>query len=505
MFSLPAAFGDFLARVDSWSNAVTGLGQASLDKSANGVHLASRIHTDAYWDDLYNDDPIARRICEIVPNEMLREGFDLHVEDDQGDFDPKDIAGKLEERLYELGIITAIKDGLVWERAQGGAVVLLGVDDGISDPSKPLNLSTIRSFDFVTSHDKARIFARKWYPANDPKSGTPMTYLVQNITGFVGSEMASSLVQNVEVHESRLFVFPGGRVSLRRRIEQWGWGHSVLASVHDVLRDYNMSWAGLTHMVQSASQDVWKFKGFHQAMQDGQQQLRDFFFNRILMTQMKMGVNRGVVLDSDGEDFSRIPTQFNGVSDIMLDMEQRVCASVGAPITILFGRAPHGLNASGEQELQSWYDSCSVGQVDKIEPFIKRACDLIMLSPDGPTGGRVLNVSVRWHPLKQLSPLEEADLRLKQANVDKIEIDAGMISPEEGAVSRHRPDGWSSDTKIDLDARENIIAADMKAAASQSAGGPEPKDKGEPVPKDGPQGASGSGNAPVKAKGRKNP
>lgn len=484
--TLASVAGNAALRLDSWVNAVTGLGTSRFDKGANASHTATGLYGDAYLEELYNDDPIAALVCEKIPDEMFRAGFELHVnldkEDENGDLDALELATELTRALYELKYVEAIKSAKVWERCMGGAVVLPLIDDGITDPSKPLNEKTIRAVGSAIVSDKSRIFARRWYPPGHPKAGWPETYTIQMLTGFVGDMSMSAFQQMFEIHESRLLVFPGGRVTQRRRIAQFGWGRSTLATLHDVLRDYGMSWNGLSHMLQSASQDKWKIKGLHAALMSGDQKAKQFFLERLQLSQLTMGINRGVMLDSDGEDLDRIATQFTGIADVIEKMEQRVCAAIGAPMTVVFGRSPHGLAASGAEEMQAWYDTCAARQVEELDPPMKRSLDLIMRDPNGPTGGRVLDVTIAWKPLKQLSPTEQADLRFKQAEVDQIEFNMGAISAEEVAINRHGPEGWSAETKIDIDLRRKMLEADQEQALEQAKNPPPP----EPPPQDPP-------------------
>jgi hypothetical protein len=72
-----------------------------------------------------------------------------------------------------------------------------------------------------------------------------------------------------------------------------------------------------------------------------------------------------------------------------------------------------------------------------------------------------------WQP----TPVEQADLEKKHAEKDKLYIDAGVVLPEEIALSRFRPEGWSAETQIDRDARESMLEADTAALAE-----PEPDD-----------------------------
>jgi len=73
-------------RADSFFNAVTGLG-TSRDKMQFNRFARNRRLTYEELDALYSDDDMASRICDVVPEEELRQGFDVIVDSDDQDED----------------------------------------------------------------------------------------------------------------------------------------------------------------------------------------------------------------------------------------------------------------------------------------------------------------------------------------------------------------------------------------------------------------------------------
>jgi uncharacterized protein len=447
-------------RLDGWLNDLTGLGVTALDKTVSALHQASTRNADQYWEQLFHDDPMARRICAKVPDEMTRAGFELSMGDEEN---AHDIATAILDALRDLHAVNHIKVGMTWERAQGGAAVFIGADDTALDPVEPLNEARIRRITHLAAVDKDRIHARTWYGSEHPKAGLPETYWLRRIDGDrEQGQMA--------IHESRLLIFPGGMVTHQKRVQLQGWGHSTLESVHDVLRDYNMSWRGLTHMLQSANQEVWKFRGFLSAMASGTEAMIAYFQKRLSLTHLSMGPNRPVILDSEGEGYERHASEFAGVPETIREMCQRVAAACDMPMTILFGMAPAGLNATGESDLQWWYETCAAMQVERLEPHLRRLITLLMLAKEGPTKGRLVKSwEIKFRPLKQMTAIEVASLRKTVAESDQIYIAAQVIGAEEVALARFRPEGWSMDTKIDLALRQAIVDADRAAAEAQRA------------------------------------
>lgn len=65
-------------KLDSWKNILTGLG-TSRDKVTHTEFSSGPDLSDQTLEQLYHNDDIAARVCDLVPDEMLRQGFDIQV------------------------------------------------------------------------------------------------------------------------------------------------------------------------------------------------------------------------------------------------------------------------------------------------------------------------------------------------------------------------------------------------------------------------------------------
>lgn len=447
-------------RFDSWVNTATGIGSTALDKAVNALFYRTQRRSDEYYENLYDDDPFARRICEKLPEEMLRAGVELSMGGADGAIE---LATEVQDELTRLEAFGRIKDGLVWERVFGGGAVLIGADDGMLDPAMPLQEGNLRRITHLTTLDKPRIYASRWYPPTHDKAGQVELWSLQPFDPAGGAG-------TVEVHESRLLIFPGGRVTQNRRLELQGWGHSVLAAVHDILREYNMSWGGISNMLQSAQQDVWYLKDYRSAMAEGTSEMQEYFAARFRLAQMKMGPNRGAVLDSDGEKFERFGATLTGIPDTLQQMNLRLCAATDMPATVLFGMAPAGMNATGESDMQQWDAIASSKREAKARGPLERVIELLLLSKEGPTRGQTVDGwKLSFKPLRELTPTQQAELRNKQADTDSKMIEAQVLLPEEVAQARFRPEGYSIETTIDWAAREQMLKEQREIEAQAEA------------------------------------
>ena len=451
-----------LLRLDGFANSVTGLGTLAFDKTVSALFHRTDRKLDQYYSGLYEEDPFARKVCEKLPEEMLRGGFDLSM---GASDNALDLVTAILDELKRLKAKDRIKSGLVWERVHGGSAVFIGADDGATDPVEPLNEGTLKRLTHLTVVDKTRIWARTWYPSTHEKAGQVEIWSVTPLdTGAP-----------TDIHETRLLIFPGGRVTHERRLELQGWGASVLASLHDILRDYSMSWQGISHMTQSVNQDVWHMGGLRAALGSGTAAAVEYFKSRFQMGQMKMGPNRAITLDTD-EKFERHGSTFTGIPETMVQMAIRVAACAGMPVTVLFGTSPAGMNATGESDLQLWHSSVAAEREDKAEPHYERLIELIMVSSAGPTNGKVVEGwGIKFHSLTELSEPERVNMRKEQAEADHIAIEDGVLTPEEVTMSRYRPEGYSTETTVDLGAREDILKAEQEARLEAVRGARSPE------------------------------
>jgi hypothetical protein len=140
------------------------------------------------------------------------------------------------------------------------------------------------------------------------------------------------------------------------------------------------------------------------------------------------------------------------------------------------GQSPAGLNATGESDTRLWYDQVEAYQNQTLLPAAQRFYEIMFAAQDfdgvAPDGW-----SIRFERLWQVSDVEQAALEASVAQKDKIYIDAGVLLAEEVALSRFTAAGFSLETNIDLEAREEMRDAEIEAMV-EKAGEPEP----EPAP-----------------------
>lgn len=484
-------------RFDGWQNDLTGFGILGRDKTMGSISN-TRFTVDVvdaesalqFW----RGDDIAARVIETIPNEALRQGWDLCIGDNQPepyvppepaqplsgmpqqgkppatskrptrdtDGGSKDLQETITKQVGDLGLLSAIRETMCYERAYGGGAILLGANDYATDLREPLDLDKVRSLDWLTPLEPRELVPRYYYNnPRAPKFGQPAIYrLVPYVVG-AGIDPDYNPAYT-EIHESRLIIFPGIRVSRRLIGTTTGnWGDSVLTRIIRPLGDWNDGHKAAAALLADFAQGVYKVKDLAETIAvDGPAAL----MAKITSIDVMRSILRSVVVDADGEDFERKATPMTGFPETLDKLSMRLAAACDMPLTLLMGQSPAGMNATGESDIRFFYDRVASVQQLRVSPVIKRVVEILLrINGEDP---ETINHSVRFKPLWQPSETEIATAHFAQAQADAIYLTNDVISPEEMANSRFGGDQYSYDTHVDFEARaaqEAIVAPTVEA------------------------------------------
>lgn len=436
-----AVWGALRLVQDNWQNVFTGLG-TSRDKTMYGRFVSLSELPETELTSLYHQNDTTRKIVALKPHEMMRQGFDINIEDDV------DASSATMQALRELHASKKIRDAMIWGRLYGGAAVIVGADDGMPADT-PLEESRVKAIRFLHVVDKRHLVPDTYFddPMNDEFFGLPQTYRVTPRRGAT----------NMVVHRSRMLLFGGAHTSDEERDRLGGWDHSVINAVYQVLRQFDNVWAAAEHLMSDASQGVFKIQGLMSMIAGGQ---KDVLQTRMQLVDMSRSVARALLLDADGgEEFMRQNSSFTDAQNMLEKFMMRLASATDIPVTILMGRSPAGMNATGDADFRWFYDTIRTAQENELKPELSKLVRILFLSKEGPTKGVEPDTwEVKFKPLWQPTPNEEADLRKTQAEIDKIyATDIGAVLPEEIALSRFRAEGFSHDTQIDRELRESVL------------------------------------------------
>lgn len=444
-----------IQRADGWYSAVTGLGTTAKDKRV-AVDFCADIVDYSTAVELLRGDDVAHRAVMIPIEDGLRNGFDFNAKlQDESDVGTKELQEDIEDDWELLGVKEALTQALLFERGYGGAAVLLGVRDGVTDLSRPLKIERVQSLDFLTVFEPRECIPSYYYA--DPrkaKYGKPSHYRIAPYSNGTSGK-GETHTEEIHVHESRLLIFPGIKVTRDLLSQLDGWGDSILSMLWRVLRDFNIAWGSTGVIVSDFAQGVHKVAGLNELLAEDNAEVTTFK-KMIQAMELSRSVLNTIVIDAEDE-YGRETTAVTGLGDLLQAFMARVSSAAGGiPITKLFGTSPGGLNATGESDINQWDDRVKSYQDDKIVPHLRRICEILL---------HVRKVSVeKWsidpRPLRQQTDKEKAETRKLVADTDKIYLEYGVVGADEIRSSRFEGDAYSLETVVD----SSVDAATLEEA-----------------------------------------
>lgn len=383
---------------------------------------------------------IVRRIVTLVVDDAIK-NF-IEVEGDQDEC--------IVQELEALFIPEKLTEALYWDRLFGMSVALILADDG-QELDQPINLKRLRRVSGIEVFDKRSVMedsASLYYDTDvrDVNFGKAEYYTITPPNGNL-----------FKVHRSRLLIFDGETLPKLERIANNGAGLSCLDGIPAAINRVKTSMDKTIDIMDKVSTSLLKLQGLSNVLQT--EEGTKAVIKRLDLIDYSRRLNGSVAIDKDDE-YAVFNIPLGGLTDIIQEMEQYVCAVTGYPFTKLFGRSPAGMNATGQSDMQIYYDKVKSYQKRKLRPALEYLVKLIQLSSEGPTQGKELEKwSIKFKALEQLNDLEQANVDKTQAEVRAAVVklvldlvDNQMLDATQGRkYLAERGDIPVSETGLDLD------------------------------------------------------
>jgi phage-related protein (TIGR01555 family) len=475
---------------DGFVNLLTGLGVVGKDPRQSAYGSGPMTWSREEMDNLYSGDDMIRRICDLPAKTMTRKWLQIHGVDDP------QAAADILEAGRKLGIKKSVKQAITWARLHGSALVIMVINDG-RPMDEPVNEERIQEIEALVVLDRWDLQIESVNTEFGANFNKPETYQIlfsaaTSITGLAGQEGASAAMQlqtQPIVHASRVLRFDGVETPKQRKRDLQGWNDSAITSVYDVVRDFSMAYSGTAISLGNMGTMLYKIKELSKRLAADKDNL--VLQRLMLMNQAKSAVNM-IPLDADGESVEPMGNPLSGAKELLERWDVRLAGALGWPVTVLMGRSPAGMNATGENDLAIFYDTMEGDQDDLTEP-VERFYRYLQKSKRGPTKGKELEGwAVKWNTLWQESQGEQAKTRLAVAQADALNIDRDVYTAEEAANSHYAGDEFSVDIQLDTEAREadklkpaeEIPGMELRPNPEEGESGPEennsePEEKSE--------------------------
>lgn len=433
--------------LDAFTNVLARLGAGTPNLLEGTEYSLQRLSRDFnQLNALYRESWIIRRIIDVIPSDMLKNWITI-----TSGIDP-DVEKKLSISLRRTQLIDKLKRGMQWGRLYGGALGVMLVKHQGYDLSQPLRLDWIMPGDFA-----GLLIFDRWNGVNpsneliedisDPDYGYPKYYTVTDPAGG-GS---------VKIHHSRVIRFTGNTLPFWEEIAEMQWGASVVESVFDELKKRdNVSWniAQLTFM---ANIRVLKMQDLGQllAATDSESQAE---LLRTLETQNMLLNNMGMQVMDAADGLETHQYTFGGLADCYQQFIMDISGAAEIPVTKLFGRSPSGLNATGESDLQNYYDMIAEKQEAVLRPILNKVLPPFIIST---IGSLPEDFDFDFDPVAEPTDKERADLAKCGTDNVVAAYNAGLISQrtalQELKQQSERTGVWTNITDEDIERASDTV------------------------------------------------
>ena len=362
---------------------------------------------------LYRSHWVVRRIIDVIPEDMTKNGYKITSQ-----LEP-DALKKLESTFRKTCTHAKLLKGLKWGRLYGGAGALIMIEGQENQLDQPLDLDTVMPGSY-----KGLLVLDRWSgitpdadlveDPGDPEYGLPKYYTITCDTLEIG----------IRVHHSRILRFTGRDLPYLEELAETYWGASELEHVIDELKKRdNVSWniAMLTFM---ANLRVMKIDGMGMMLATGNETAQRDLYNTVQAMNTLMN-NNSIQILGENDSYESHQYTFGGIADVYDRFMMDVAGAAETPVTKLFGRSPAGMNATGESDMQNYYDTIEEKQEDELRPIYDKLLPIIMMStwvgvPD--------DFDYDFNPVRRAPEDEMADLASKNTDSVTKAFQAGLIS-----------------------------------------------------------------------------
>jgi len=400
--------------LDAFQNVLARMGTGTPSMMESTQYPMTRLTKDYnLMNSLYRSHWIVRRIIDVIPEDMCKNWYKISSQ----------LRPEFLEKIRVVERKTSVKrrilEALKWGRLYGGAATIVMIEGHENILDQPLELDMVLPGSF-----KGLLVVDRWSgispgtdlvtDINDPDFGLPATYQITN--------NASHNV--IIVHHSRVLRFIGRDLPFWEKQAEVYWGASEVEHIFDELKKRdNTSW-NIANLVFRANLNVLQMEGMDQVLTVGNDKMRQDLYNTVQAQNWLMN-NFSMYILGRNDKFDTKQYTFSGLSDIYENFMSDISGAAEIPMTKLFGRSPAGMNATGESDLQNYYEVIEERQESYLRPVLDKLLPVIFVSELGAIPD---DFDYKFNPIRRVSNEERAELTSKMAGSVIEVFNAGLIS-----------------------------------------------------------------------------
>lgn len=382
---------------DGLVNVASGLGTAQ-SKRAHNKFTYSILNDFASLDAAYQTSWLARAIVDYPAEDMTREWRTIKC----------DGADQIRAEEDRLGVPAMVSEATSWARLYGGAGILMLTNQPLDKPLRP---------ERIKKGDLYRLLVV------DRFDMTPLNLNQVNIlaANYLQPEFYVLAQGSQAIHWTHFARFAGAKLPRRQRAQTLGWGDSELRKCLDDVLDIVASKDGLAELMQEANVDIIKRVGLTDELASDQD---DAITKRYaLFSLMKSSVN--LALLDDDETYDRKTLDLSGAAPVLDLLMTWISGAADIPVTRLFGTSAKGLNATGDGDMNNYYNALSSKRLTQIDPGLRQLDEVLVRSA---IGEWVEDYNYVWNPFHQPDLEQIARANKLKAETDIAYLDAAIIT-----------------------------------------------------------------------------
>jgi phage-related protein (TIGR01555 family) len=428
------------ARIDgALVNGLTGMGVLGRDKSQHTRPSFSFILSHPELEALYSVG-LPRRYVDAIADAVLKHRPTITLGGDKSS-DEVDQIKDFEAYLKQVSFYRAYAEAIRLQRLYGGAAIVMLIDDGVEDPSEPVNFSRIRGIRGLCPLSRHEIFPMDMSVMDQSK---PNAYRIT--TNQKLDPEQTSNTTNITIHHTRVIRFDGLYLPWRLRQQQNGWGQAPLQVVWEAWKTYESAIRGLESSITDSSVFWHKIPGLMNMVKAGNTAA---IMKRMEINNLARSTYGGMVLDKD-EEIGFSERALGNMAQATAPFAEYMQATTGWPASILMGTSPGGLGKEGRFEERVWASLVEDWQSVYCQEPVTDLFTMLMLAKESPMRGKVPDSwEVHFPSVFTETDTEKTALRAAQAGVDQIYATIGVLKPVEIRNNRFGSTQYSIETVLD--------------------------------------------------------
>lgn len=389
---------------DEWFNNVASVNSNNSISQFNDFAVNRLSYSECAF---LGSDTIINNAITKYSNEILRKGGKIVLNIKDKDLE-NDIILYIEKRLKEVNFFAKIKEAIDTSLIYGGALIFLDINaedlsSRLSFTKEYLSFNKLNSLKIIPPY----LCGANRVETLNPLQNNYMEPLLWHVSGNTGV-----------IHKSRFLKL-------------------VIFDAPTLIKPlYNYFGISLCQFMKNyvASADVAR-----QALSDIFLRFRtDIIKSSLIKTNVNEAVarakainetrnNLSLLLLTEDEEFIQSITTLSGLDKIVAQLQENVAVAARMPAVKLLGLTPSGFNATGDFDLNSYYDEIMSLQNSTIKPLIEKVLRIFCLER-----GLDIYPEYEFEILVKTTKLEKAQVDNLEADFITKMITAGVITQEQG-------------------------------------------------------------------------